>query len=149
MHCLVSLTPLAGRVFSNNTTGRSYASFSIRAIVFTVSSVSVSTFHPRILEACGINTRCPSYGLHLPWGTLGIPETKVKQSWDARDLHQPLTHEKFNILETAIEFTKIIGTVLDKVVQGGATKGLTILLRPVTRVVSVPNHGSPALRLPA
>ena len=30
-------------------------------------------------------------------GTLGIPETKVQQSWDARDLHQPLAYEKSNI----------------------------------------------------
>ena len=38
--------------------------------------------------------------LQLPWGTLGIPETKVERPLDVHYLHQPLTYnyEKFNIL---------------------------------------------------
>lgn len=38
-----------------------------------------------------------AYSLHLAWGTLGSPNTKVEQSWDGRDLHQPLTYKKSNI----------------------------------------------------
>jgi len=42
-----------------------------------------SRFNPPAVETYGVNMKWPSYGLHWPWGALGIP--------------QPLIYDKFNI----------------------------------------------------
>jgi len=74
-----------------------------------------------------VNTWTPPMCSLAPWATAHLRQT------------QHLTH--------IIPLIQIIRTL--DIVQDGATKCLTILLRPVDGVVSIPHHGSLALRLPA